>query len=172
MQRKDLSHWFLKRVIRPVIHRLYPMAKAMGRAEILLLGTVAHESGGFDFLRQYPHGPALGVWNIEPPSHRLALGWAEENDRGLYLELVSMRNRGPAILAEDIDIDAALQLDMEYGCAIARTLYLSIPSPLPSRDHALAQAIYWKSYYNRGGKGTEGQYIEAWERFVEPVLHL
>ncbi|HEV2650775.1 MAG TPA: hypothetical protein VGU69_05935, partial [Rhizomicrobium sp.] len=54
-------------VVRPTLARLGlndgPVALN------LLLGTAAQESGG-TYLAQYPTGPALGLWQIEPNTHQ------------------------------------------------------------------------------------------------------
>lgn len=123
-------------------------------AQIQLLATCGHESHCGEFVHQV-HGPALGIYQCEPTTHRLVLSWAMDHEPNALVSLTSLDDR--------------LIYDLEYATQIARLLYYSIPEPLPEVDMT-AMWRYYKSYYNRGGAATQTEWNENWKRFVLPVL--
>lgn len=148
----------LRFVIEPTLKRigLYSHESAM-----LLLGTAAHESHLGTYLRQHPHGPALGVYQMEPATHDDC--WANYLFYRQHLvdRLWSARlpGREPSLLITDLG----------YATAMARIQYLRDPKPVPST--LKGQAETWKNHWNTAkGAGTVGQYLEAWERLVVPTL--
>ena len=124
------------------------------RARIQLLATAAQESHCGEFVHQV-HGPALGIYQCEPATHRLVLHWTLEHE--------------PTALVSLTSLDERLIYDLNYATRIARLLYYSIPEPLPPVDMT-AMWRYYKSYYNRGGAATQTEWNANWKRFVEPVL--
>ena len=140
-------------------------------ANHLSLGTCAKESELGRYDHQIGGGPALGWWQIEPTTNKLVLDWLFKNRHDLFEIVINIRGRthAPGVISPDIN-KVALQYNPQYGCAIARCLYLSIPSPLPAADDVIGMAHYWKDYYNRGGKGTVEEFVACYERLVEPFL--
>ena len=48
---------------------------------------------------------------------------------------------------------------------MARLIYFRVPEELPANDDVIAQAKYWKKYYNTVlGSGTESGYISVAKR--------
>ena len=124
------------------------------RAHIQLLATCGQESHCGEFVHQV-HGPALGIYQCEPVTHRLVLHWTLEHEPMVLVSLTSSDNR--------------LVYDLNYATQIARLLYYSIPEPLPAVDMT-AMWRYYKSFYNRGGAATQNEWNANWKRFVAPVL--
>ena len=61
-----------------------------------------------------------------------------------------------------------LVTDDRYAVAMARVLYLSIPSPIPHAENLEGQAAYYVRHYNNGGAATVAQYIANYRRLVRP----
>ena len=147
-------------VVRPTLHaiRLYSPA-----AEDLLIGTAVQESG-LRHLRQMGDGPARGLWQIEPATHRDV--W--ENYLA-YREEMASRVRGLASQhAWMDDFDHELVFNLAYACAIARLVYYRDPHPLPHHGDVEGYAACWKRVYNTPqGAGTEEEFLNNWYNFVE-----
>lgn len=125
----------------------------------LVLGTAAHESGGFVHLTQKP-GPALGLWQIEPATHR-----------DLYENFLRFREplltRLTRLWATEPARDMQLASNLAYGAAICRLIYYRAPDPLPEPGNVERLAMYWKRFYNTAaGKGTPQQFIDDYRRYV------
>ena len=138
----------------------------------LLLGTFAQESQLGMYDHQIGGGPALGLGQIEPPTNQLVLNWLITNNMNLYGLVMDIRaettyNRTG--VTDNINT-VALQYNDKYNCAIARCLYLSISEPLPEDSDIDGMAKYWKSYYNRGGKGTVAEFVHNYNTLVLPNL--
>lgn len=158
------------KVIIPTLDELGLLSQS---AINLLLGTCAVESNLGRFDRQVGGGPALGIFQVEPPTNKLVLDWLLRNKPDLFEIVIDIRGKTHVtggIVTPDIN-KAALQYNDHYSCAIARCLYLSIPSPLPASDDVLGMAHYWKNHYNSPqGKGTVEDFVEKYKRLVEPFL--
>jgi len=54
-----------------------------------------------------------------------------------------------------------LEVNPFYAAACCAIRYMYEPSPLPKAGKRMAQAVYWKQFYNSiKGKGTEGKFLE------------
>lgn len=138
----------------------------------LLLGTFAQESNLGKYTKQIGGGCALGIGQVEPATNQLVLNWLIENNMPLYRHVMDIRgetNFERNIVTADIN-RVALQFNDKYNCAIARCLYLSIAVALPDENDIIGMANYWKSYYNRGGKGTVDEFVENYNLLVAPYL--
>ena len=63
--------------------------------------------------------------------------------------------------------DALVTHDM-FAAAMCRILYRRIPVDLPSAGDIIAQAAYWKQYYNTPlGAGKKKEFINKWNTFVD-----
>lgn len=116
----------------------------------LVLGTAAQESA-CRYLAQYPTGPALGFWQIEPATH----------DDLLTSTLVSQPKlaTGLAALAAPGDRVDQLAWNLRYAAAVCRLLYWRAPRPLPEADDLVALSRYWKDFYNTPkGAGTPEEF--------------
>lgn len=124
------------------------------RAVNLLLGTCAQESHMGKWLKQLK-GPALGIYQVEPPTYRDVL------DRAPTAIVRRMRSEWGFTLRE-----GALIYDLRYATLISRLFYWLIPKPIPTSLEG--QAKYWKRYYNTYlGSGTYKDYIRNYNRFVK-----
>jgi hypothetical protein len=118
----------------------------------LLMLTCAVESNFGTYIKQI-NGPALGVFQMEPNTHKDI--WTN------YLKFKSgLRN---AFVGYSPD---KLREDLRYAILMTRVHYLRAPKPLPEADDVEGLANYWKRYYNtRLGKGTPEKAIKKYEEY-------
>ena len=137
-------------VVRPTLARL-----PFGDGPIafnLLLGTAAQESGG-KYLAQYPTGPALGLLQIEPPTHQ-----------DLLTNYLAFRPDLDAALASfaapQPPRDMQLASNLAYAFAVARLIYHRAPAPLPTSSDPATLGAYYKTHYNTaGGAATVDEFV-------------
>lgn len=147
---------FRERVIRPVLAAL---AQAEPRidsdaAEALLLGTAVTESG-LVYLVQHGGGPALGLYQIEPATHR--------DLYHSYLRYQPALREAAIRLAAQRDWqkpdDAQLVANLAYATAIARLIYWRRPEALPAAGDTASLGEYWKTHFNtRAGAGRAADF--------------
>jgi len=114
----------------------------------LLLMICAHESLGGKHRRQFGGGPALGIFQIEPPTHNSI--WDHSD---------SIRARAKRYdITEDV---RKLEFDDKYSVWVVRHYLLMDKNPIPKTPEQMAQ--YCKSYWNRTGKATPEKYLADWE---------
>jgi hypothetical protein len=148
-------------VVRPTLARLGlndgPVALN------LLLGIAAQESGG-GYLAQFPVGPALGLWQIEPETHQDVLR-----------NYVAFRKPLEAILdgfaAATPPRDMQLASNLAYACAIARLICYRAPAPLPASSNPALLGAFWKQHYNTaGGAGEVDEFVRNFALHIgDPV---
>ncbi len=146
-------------VIRPTLKKINLWSEA---AENLLLGTCAHESQMGRYLTQV-QGPALGIYQIEPNTHRDV--WKN------YLKFHHKQAEAIRSLASDRctweDKESELISNLAYSTAIARIIYYRTPKALPEANDVEGLAKYWKQYYNtKLGKGKVQDFIHHYEEYV------
>lgn len=134
----------------------------------LLLGTAAHESGGFAFIDQRTGpgdlrlGPAVGLFQIEPATH-------DDIRENFLRSRPGIEKRVKDLLAPWPAPDVQLATNLAYAVAIARLIYWRAPAPLAMPGDIPGHAALWKRIYNTAaGKGREAQFIDAWRRHVAP----
>ncbi len=149
------------RVIEPALGYLQlPGGEAAIR---LLLGTVAQESGA-RFLAQYPTGPALGLFQIEPAT----LDDLEENFLRARPELA---RRMGGLYAAWPERKLQLASNLIFAAAVCRLIYWRAPDPLPAADDIDGLGKYWKRFYNTaGGAGAVAEFVANYRRLVLPIL--
>ena len=142
---------FTQYIIKPSLRFLDMKSKA---AEQLLLGTVAKESGLGYYLHQVK-GPALGVFQIEPATHK-----------DLWVNYIRYKNylyNRLSLAFPTCEFGSNHELlvyDLKYACCMARLIYYRVKYVLPQAHHISAQADYWKKHYNTPrGKGTVESYL-------------
>ena len=147
------------RAVRPALERIAMWSPA---AENLVLGTAAHESGGFRHRMQVGGGSALGLWQIEPDSHD-----------DLYINYLDYRHELRAALiglktAIDADPYDELRDNDLYAAGVCRLIYRRSPDKLPDDpDDIAALAAIWKRAYNSAlGKGTVQKFMADYARYV------
>lgn len=147
-------------IIRPALAVLPKMGGA--RAEQLLVGTSAQEAR-FENIAQI-HGPALGLWQMEPATHQDL--WVNYIDERPDLARVVMSLLGDGYSPTP----SALIPCTKYACAMARILYYRAPEAIPA-DLA-GQAAYYKAHYNTPrGAATVKEYLANWDALVVPLAH-
>ena len=150
-------------VIRPTLHKLGLWSPA---AENLLVGTALTESGlralvqdggpGFAGGSAEVSGPALGVYQIEPATHRDVLANFLEFRLGLAHRIGELRARAP-------DPDEQLVTNLAYATAVCRVIYYRRPEPLPEAQDVEGLAAYWKQPFNTPrGAGTVTRFVAAY----------
>lgn len=148
---------FRVRVVEPVLGYLgLPGGEAAIR---LLLGTAAQETQ-LKRLAQYPAGPALGPYQIEPATHTDLWERFPAPDRGLRAKVL-------ALLAPYPDRAQQLASNAGYATAIARVLYFRAAEPLPGSSDLPGLARYYKRFWNTGkGAATEEEFIVNYRTLV------
>lgn len=141
---------FLVRVVRPALLRISLDTPA---AQVLVLGTALTESH-LRYLDQVDPadklGPALGVYQMEGPTH--ADLWKNFLIRHVALRLTV--GRLSVFYSGDSPDPGELVWNLAYATAMCRVHYRRDLMPLPAADNALAMAEYWKRSYNTPrGKG-------------------
>ena len=95
----------------------------------------------------------MGLWQIEPDTHRDVYQNFLEYREGLYDQVMGLSASGQTFQEN-------LTSNMQYGAAICRLCYYRAPEALPDEGDLERQARYWKRYYNTPlGAGPEGNYI-------------
>lgn len=147
-------------IIRPALKRLGLWSPA---AEILLLGTALAESW-LMHLKQKP-GPALGLFQMEPFTHRDI--WknylAHRRQRGLAAKVRSLALGDP--------LPRQMVWNLYYATAMARLQYRRDRFALPAADDLPGLAAYYKRVYNTPkGRGSassfEGRLRPYWRTHI------
>lgn len=144
--------------VRPALEHLGMWSEA---AENLVLGTAAHESGGFGWRTQAGGGPALGLWQIEP---------ATLSD--LYANFLAYHGRLLALLTDlrqaDVPRDIDLRDNDRYGAGCCMLLYARHHAPLPVDPNDIpALAAFYKRWFNTPeGAATEKEFADDYRRYV------
>lgn len=148
---------FRELVVRPTLEHLDLWSEA---AENLLIGTAIQESR-LEFLKQVGGGPALGVYQIEPATHR-----------DVWYNFVRFREIATVLhqmVGEPFGAvrDGDLITNLAYATAIARIIYYRVPTPLPDADDIEGLAAYWKEHYNTPlGAGDPDDFEDNYRRFA------
>lgn len=125
-------------------------------AEDLLVGTALKESG-LSYLKQFPAGPALGIYQVEPETHQEF--WSRYLYRRVDLRDVIDKFTVPAQPPEE-----QLVTNLSYATAFVRLLYYQHAEPLPEAGDVEGLAAYWKKYFNTSvGKGTVAEWVMWYE---------
>ena len=125
-------------------------------AENLLVGTAIAESM-LTFLVQ-TGGPALGLYQIEPATHRDVLTNFLAFRTDLYNKI--------KLLQSEYDLDQQLIWNVGYATAIARVLYYRHPDPLPDASDIDGLSNYYKSVYNTSlGAGSADRWATMYRQY-------
>jgi hypothetical protein len=160
----DLTQ-FRDLIVRPTLAYLDMYSQA---AENLLVGTALVESR-LQYLKQVGGGPALGIYQIEPATHRdLYENWLVHR-REIRQKVVKLAStEGTYTLGKEYKYIAAagdteLIGNLPYATAAARLIYRRMPGALPPADDIPALGAYWKQHYNTPrGKGTVDKFVAAY----------
>ena len=126
-------------------------------ARMLLLATAAIESHCGHYIKQI-NGPALGIWQMEPKTHR-----------DIWTNADALLDDEFACLIGDLDSNAPDYVNEEliysprYACAMARLKYSMDKEALPSHDEPYEIYRYYKRVYNTHlGASTWEKFQAAW----------
>lgn len=160
----DLTQ-FRDLIVRPTLAYLDMYSQA---AENLLVGTALVESR-LRYLKQVGGGPALGVYQVEPATHRdLYENWLVHRREIQHKVIKLASTEGTFTLGKEHKYIAAasdteLIGNLPYATAVARLIYRRKPSALPPADDIPALGGYWKQHYNTPeGKGTVEKFVAAY----------
>ncbi len=146
-------------VVVPALEQLgyYSLA-----AEQLVMGTLAQESNG-TYIKQLGDGPAMGLFQMEPATHKdLWLNYLRYKP-ALSEKLLNMTSDS---VDECFDANGwpdhnALVWNNRYAAAMCRVHYYRVKYELPKANDINALAAYWKDHYNtKDGAGTVQEFIE------------
>lgn len=153
--------------VRPTLKAIDMWSEA---AENLLLGTIALESAGGEYLRQWPRGPAMGICQVEIATHLDCwLNWLDYRPQiaERVFDLVPPMYRLYLLPGTDkapVDPQALVGCPM-YCIAIARVVYRRVSEPLPAPTDWPALERYHKRHYNTAAGATRpGQFLSAAQR--------
>lgn len=140
-------------ILRPTLVGLGLHSQA---AENLLLGTAVQESG-LRKIKQWPTGPALGVYQMEPATHDDHYETYLAYKPDLKFKVLAFS------FADGLPDASELIGNLYYATAMSRVHYFRRPEPLPGADDIEGLAGYWKEHYNTfEGAGTTEEFVERW----------
>lgn len=152
--------------LRDLINKtLTPLGLWSPAAEELLMATCAQESH-LGVYRQQIHGPALGIFQMEPATHddiwnnylayHTKLGTAISNLGGVAQIGVLRRPDAGVLVNND-----------PYAIAMCRVHYLRVPGVLPASDDLAGLWGYYKQWYNTPkGAATQLEFVSNYRRYV------
>jgi hypothetical protein len=111
----------------------------------LLTGTPDAESN-FDYLAQFPSGPAIGFDEIELDTLNDQYNTFLDYPENVYLKAGVDSFLFSALTRED-----QLHGNMYFGVAVSRIKYWRVREPLPAADDAVGLATYHKTWFNTAG---------------------
>ncbi len=124
----------------------------------LLMGTAATESHMGKYLYQIK-GPAIGIYQIEPNTHKDVL-----TNYVAYRPFLQKQLDLYAIGQND---DEHLLASLHYQTLIARFIYRRVKTALANADDVWGMANYWKDHYNTHlGKGTPEHFAIMYSRYL------
>lgn len=125
----------------------------------LVLGTGAVESRYRD-IRQFPTGPAIGWWQVEPATH-------DDIWDHFLAHRAPLRAAVERLLIPGLPRHDQLAANAYYGAVMARLVYWRSPLPVPPQGNLQAAAAMWKQVYNTpAGAGTPAKYVQAWNTII------
>lgn len=143
-------------VIRPALNDLNLFSE---EASELLIFTCAAESEGGTYIKQ-EHGPALGIYQMEPATYNDIWTNYISHKQGLKLQL--LHNFNAPVMPDEY----RLIYDMRFATAMARIHYLRFPEPLPSLYDHEALWNYYRAHYNTvKGHADRDKAIQVYLRF-------
>lgn len=107
-----------------------------------LMTCIAGVESKLTHLKQLPMGPALSLFQIEPPTYADCLRYLKDK-MALRDQILAFTQR--TYLPDDASV---LIYDMALSALIARVKVWMIADPIPSYKDPEAQAAYYKKYYN------------------------
>lgn len=152
-------------VIRPALEAIGLHSPA---AEELVLGTACQESACGRFLIQNArgggYGPAKGIFQMEPRTHDDIWENYILHNATLAENVTRLSVTGEHFPYADSE---ELTYNLRYAAAMCRIHYRRVRAALPTVGNVVAQADYWKQYYNTPlGAGTVKEYLDNWRKYA------
>lgn len=152
---------FREYVVIPALSQLAGIDYSLA-ADQLVMGTLAQESHG-TYIKQLGKGPAMGLFQMEPATHKdIWLNYLKYK-KELRESLLFMTSDS---VDENYDSHGwpdhnALVWNNRYAAAMCRAHYIRKPEVLPKANDIKALAAYWKKHYNTvHGAGTVEEFIK------------
>jgi hypothetical protein len=147
-----------------LLEAIRPALQTMGRgglaAEQLVLGTGIQESL-LTLRQQLNHGPALGLFQMEPATHDDC--WENYLD---FRDNLASKVKQTLVAGQKPAADT-MKLNDRYAAAMCRVRYLRAPGALPAANDIHAMANYWKQNYNTPqGKGIPEEFLSKWPQYI------
>ena len=141
---------------------VFPVLESLGlhseAAVDLLMGTCAQESQCGRYLKQLGTGPAIGVFQMEPATHKDLWENFLHHRPQLADKVAALAGRKGPRPEEMVG-------NLNYASAMCRVHYFRRPEALPKT--LKGQAEYWKKWYNTAaGAGTVDEYLVNWKRYI------
>lgn len=149
---------FKKFIIEPILKEYNMYSES---AVNLLSGTCAQESKMGTYLRQYPTGPAFGVFQMEKNTH-------DDIWQNYILYKPFLKEKIETEFDKYENLSASYMIgNLWYATLICRIHYFRVSKGLPDADNIEGLAVYWKQYYNTvKGKGKTEEFIMNYNRFI------
>lgn len=151
--------------IRPALHALEPIIPWSQAAENLVLGTAAHESGGFVHRVQIGGGPARGLFQMELATFR------DLYDRYLGAHPALRRNVDTLWPNDGSDPWPQIEINDRFAAAMCRIRYWDSAAKInfDPRD-VFEMSRCWSQFYNtRRDPVLEAQFVTNFRRYIEDV---
>lgn len=145
-------------VIRPALKEIDMYSEA---AEELLMLTCAVESRLGTYIKQYPSGPAMGIYQMEPATYIDI--W--KNYLRYHKELFDKIRSQFGCYSSNPD---KMIYDLRAATVFARLHYRRVPKSLPAADDVDGLAAYWKDHYNTYlGAGTTDKAVNIYNELLK-----
>jgi hypothetical protein len=143
----------LRQLIRST---LSPLGLYSADAEELLMATCAQESHLGEYRHQI-HGPALGIFQMEPEDHDDI--WA--NFLAYHFDLATAIRQLSGALQPDA---SDLQTNDAYAIAMCRVHYMRAHGALPAASDLTGLWNYYKQHYNTpAGAATQAEFVHNYK---------
>lgn len=145
-------------IIRPALKEIDMYSEA---AEELLMLTCAVESRLGTYIKQYPTGPAMGIYQMEPATYIDI--W--KNYLRYNKELFDKVRSQFGCYSSNPD---KMIYDLRASTVFARLHYRRVPMSLPAADDIEGLAAYWKDHYNTHlGAGTVEKAVSIYNELLK-----
>ncbi len=159
----DPEH-FRMDVVRPTLRELEPFIPYSEAAEEILMGTAVQESR-LTYLHQIGGGPARGVYQIEPNTHRdIYENFLRFNQP---FQATVRQLAGTHAAVTDQGMNEQLATNLAYATAIARIQYFRAPEALPDPEDVEGMATLWKLRFNTPlGRGEPAEFVQNYQKHI------
>lgn len=123
-----------------------------GEKDVHMVYETGNVETGYDFLLQWPSGPAISFFQIEPYTARsIVNNWL----KGTRFEKWYNFYRN-----ENLEFIDDLEQSLFLSIFLCRMQYW-FDSPLSIPETQDERASFWVEHYNKGGKGSKKKFLDA-----------